>query len=31
MFCKNCGEKVNIKDNYCTNCGYKLKTTLETV
>lgn len=24
-FCPNCGNKVNPKDNVCSNCGYRLK------
>ena len=24
-YCQNCGAQIGAKDNFCTNCGYKLK------
>ncbi|MBE6499674.1 MAG: zinc-ribbon domain-containing protein [Methanobrevibacter thaueri] len=24
-YCINCGEKIQMTDNYCHNCGYNLK------
>lgn len=25
MYCENCGEKVNVNDSFCANCGVSLK------